>query len=123
MNQRASRIRENQKRCRQRKAHYILSLEERIHRYESKRRQADLELQHRAQILKLENAKLQKILLNSTAIDKTSLEEKDADALVQEIKRKLELQAQANLMVNGQCSGTFDQRVDVFCAFPLQLAC
>jgi len=83
-----------------------------------KRREADLELQHRAQILKLENAKLQKILLNSTTIDKASLEEKDAETLVHEIRRKMELQAQANVVVNEQCSGTSDQRVDLSCALP-----
>jgi len=101
-NQRASRIRENQRRCRERKTLYIRSLEERIRKYERKCMEADLELQRRTQILKLENAKLKKIVLNSTGINNALLE-KDSKTLVHEIKRKLELQAETTVMIsNGQ---------------------
>ena len=121
INQRASRIRENQRRCRERKIQYIHSLEERIRKYERKCMKADLELQQRAQILKLENAKLKKILLNSTGIDDESLE-KDPESLMQEIKQKLEPQAHANIMAsNGQGYATFNQGVDLSRADPIQL--
>lgn len=64
--------------------------------------EADLELQRRTQILKLENAKLKKIVLNSTGINNALLE-KDSKTLVHEIKRKLELQAETTVMIsNGQ---------------------
>src|SRR5271163_2445311 len=93
MLQRAARIRQNQRRCRERKLAYVASLEERLRAYESNGVQANVQLQKLSKKLDAENRKLKKVLHDVCGITDFEIERSDTDILIEELKARLGTQS------------------------------
>ena len=86
---RAARIRQNQRRCRERKLAYVASLEERIRAYETNGVQANIHLQKLAKKLDLENRKLKRVLYDLCGIGEIEIDRADTETLAEEIKSRM----------------------------------
>jgi lambda repressor-like predicted transcriptional regulator len=82
----SAQIRQNQRRCRERKVGYISSLEERIRTYENNGVQANLHLQKLAQKLDVENKKLKKICARALGLTEADIARVDTGLLIEDVK-------------------------------------
>ena len=81
-----SRIRLNQRRCRERKLAYITSLEDRLHAYEKEASSAGRQLQERARTLATENTKMRRVIMQAFGIGDCEFEDLDAETMISKIR-------------------------------------
>jgi hypothetical protein len=108
--QRAARIRQNQRRCRERKLAYVASLEERLRGYESNGVQANLQLQKLAKRLDSENRKLKRVLLETCGIREYEVASWETDNLIEEVRTRVGIA----VSVNGDKRSFADSRSSSF---------